>query len=312
MNMNTKIKKLTSTIQTFEPIFEREGITHSQEAAIYYVLSVSNSSLNFTETLREARKMRRTVSQRGLTKGRDYLLRKGYLAKVLLMRSSGGEYEQRGWGYIPLHPKMIFKENEAYLREIYEPEDFLIRKKHVEELYGAYEDNYGDYGLKMAKGCITLQYSRKWIVSYIASLITRSESRVKTLSMMPGGLRIFKEPYRQYYEGEIEKGLKIRMIFGGEEELDEIEEVRDMRSRYEGNVEIRYSPTISRTCKSFIIDDELAMDGKELLPLNRNGNGEGDGERLSYIGILYIKEEECVKNLRRDFENVWKTSKALI
>jgi len=302
--------KLTGAIQTFEPIFEREGITHSQEAAIYYVLSVTNSSLNFTETLREARKMRRTVSQRGLTKGRDYLLRKGYLAKVLLVCSGEGEYEQRGWGYIPLHPKMVFKENEAYLREIYDPEDFLIREKHVEELYGAYEDNYGNYGLKIEKGCITLQYSRKWIVSYIASLIASSESKVKTLSMILSGLRIFKEPYRRYYEDEIEKGLKIRMIFGGEEELDEIEEVKDMRNRYEDNVEIRYSPTISRTSKSFIIDDTLAMDGKKLLPLNRNG--EGDGERLSYIGILYIKEEECVKNLRRDFEDVWERSKALI
>jgi len=294
--------KLTGIVQTFEPIFEREEITHSQEAAIYYVLSVSDSSLNFTETLREARKIRRTVSQRGLTKGRDYLLSKGFLAKVLLTHNSEEDFEQRG--YIPLHPKMVFKENEEYLREIYEPEDFLVREKHVEDLYGAYEDNYGDYGLKIEKGCITLQYSRKWIVSYIASIIARSE--VKTVSMMLSGLRIFKEPYRQYYEDKIEKGLKIRMIFGGEEEMEEIEEVKDIRNKYEENVEIRYSPTISRTCKSFIVDDKLAMDGKKLLPMDKNG------EELSYIGIVYIKEEECVKNLRRDFEKVWKTSKGLL
>lgn len=293
--------KLTGIIQTFEPIFGREEITHSQEAAIYYVLSVSNSSLNFTETLREARKIRRTVSQRALTKGRDYLLRKGFLAKVLLTHNSEEEYEQRG--YIPLHPKIVFRENEEYLREIYEPEDFSVRKKHIEDLYGAYEDNYGDYGLKMEKGCMTLHYSDTWLVSYISSIITKSE--VKTVSMMLSGLRIFKEPYRQYYEDKIEKGLKIRMVFGGEEEVEEIEEVKDIRNKYEENVEIRYSPTISRTCKSFIVDDKLAMDGKKLLPVNKNG------EELSYIGIVYIKEEECVKNLRRDFEKVWKTSKGL-
>ncbi|MCD6455535.1 MAG: hypothetical protein J7K81_01920 [Methanophagales archaeon] len=292
--------KLTGVIQTFEPIFEREEITHSQEAAIYYVLSVSDSSLNFTETLREARKIRRTVSQRALTKGRDYLLRKGFLAKVLLTHNSEEEYEQRG--YIPLHPKIVFKENEEYLREIYEPEDFSVRKKHVEDLYGAYEDNYGAYGLKMEKGCMTLHYSDTWLVSYISSIITQAE--VKTVSMMLSGLQIFKEPYRQYYVDKIEKGLKIRMVFGGEEELEEIEEVKDIRNKYKENVEIRYSPTISRTCKSFIVDDKLAMDGKKLLAI--------DGETLSYIGILYIEEKECIKNLRRNFEAVWKMSKNLL
>ena len=74
--------KLTGIIQTLEPIFEREGITHSQEASLYYVLSICDPSLNFTGTLREARKIRRTVSQRGLTRGRDYLLKKGFLANV--------------------------------------------------------------------------------------------------------------------------------------------------------------------------------------------------------------------------------------
>ena len=296
--------KLTGIIQTFESIFEQEEITHSLEAAIYYALSVSDSSLNFTETLRKAQKMRRTVSQRALKKGRDYLLSKGFLAKVLFTHNTEEEFEQKG--YLPVHPRIVFKENEEYLRGVYEPEDFSVREKQVEDLYGAYEDNYGYSGLKMEKGCVTLHYSRKWIVSYISSLIARSE--VKTLSMMLSGLRIFEEPYRQYYEDKIERGLKIRMIFGGEEKMEEMEEAKDVRNKYAENVEIRYSPTVSRTYKSFIVDDKLAMDGKELLPMNRNGNG----EELSYIGILYIKEEECVRTLRRDFENVWKMSKDLI
>ncbi|MCK4476712.1 MAG: hypothetical protein KAU16_08305 [Methanophagales archaeon] len=294
--------KLTGIIQTFEPIFEREGITHSQEASLYYVLSICDPSLNFTETLREARKIRRTVSQRALTKGRDYLLKKGFLANVLLTHDTEKEFEQKD--FIPVHLRIIFEENEEYLKEIYEPEDFSVRKKQVEDLYGVYEDNYGDYGLKMGKGCITLYYSRKWIVSYIAGIITGRRVKVGTLSMMLSGLRVFEEKYRQYYEDMIERGSKIRIVFGGEEEIEEMEEAKALRNKYEESVEVRYSPTISRTCKSFIIDDKLAMDGNKLLTTN--------GEELSYIGIMYLKEEDSVKNLRRDFENVWKISKALI
>jgi hypothetical protein len=46
------------------------------------------------------------------------------------------------------------------------------------------------------------------------------------------------------------------------------------------------------------------MDGKELLPVNQ--------EELSYIGIMYLKEGDCVKNLSRNFENVWRMSKDLL
>jgi len=294
--------KLTGIIQTLEPIFEREGITHAQEASLYYVLSICAPSLNFTGALREARKIRRTVSQRGLTKGRDYLLKKGFLANVLFTHNTEEEFEQKS--YLPVHPKIVFKENEKYLKEIYEPDDFLVRAKQVEDLYGVYEDNYGDYGLKMGKGCITLYYSRKWIVSYIAGIITGRRMKVDTLSMMLSGLRAFEPQYRQYYEDMIERGSKIRIAFGGEEEIEEMEEAKALRNKYEESIEVRYSPTISRTCKSFIIDDKLAMDGTKLLATN--------GEELSYIGIMYLEEEDSVKNLRRDFENVWKISKALI
>jgi hypothetical protein len=294
--------KLTGLIQTFEPIFEKMGIMYSQEASIYYVLSIVDSSLNFTETLREARKIRRTISQRALTNGRDYLLRKGFLANILFTHAAEEEFEQKG--YLPVHPKIVFKENEEYLREILDPDDFSVRKKQVEDLNGAYENNYGDYGLKMEKGCVTLHYSRKWIVSYIASIITATGLKVNTLSMILSGLRVFEEPYRRYYEDMIERGSKIRIIFGGEEEMEEIEETKALRNKYEESIEVRYSPTISRTCKSFIIDDKLAMDGKELLPVNQ--------EELSYIGIMYLKEGDCVKNLSRNFENVWRMSKDLL
>ena len=294
--------KLTGIIQTFEPIFERLGITHSSEASIYYVLSVIDPSLNFTEMHREARKIRRTVSQRALKKGQDYLLNNGFLAKILFTHDTGEEFEQRG--YIPVHPKIVFKENEESLRELYEPEDFSIREKQVEDLYGVYEDNYGEYGLKMKKGCVTLHYSRKWIVSYMASIIAGRELKVDTLSLMLSGLRVLEEPYRHYYEDMIEMGAKIRMIFGGEEEIEEIEEAKDLRNWYEEDIEIRYTPSISRTCKSFIIDDKLAMDGKKLLTPN--------AEELPYIGIMYLKEEDCIKNLRRDFEALWKMSKVLL
>jgi hypothetical protein len=290
--------RFSGTIQTFETIFERFGITQAQEASIFYILSVLAPSLNFTETLREAVKIKRTVSQGALKKGRDYLLNKGFLAMVLFTHDTEEEFEQND--YIPVHPKIIFEENKKYLREIYEPEDFLVRKKQIEDFYGVYEDNYGKYGLKMEKGCVTLYYSDMWLVSYISSLIIERSS-VKTLSLMLSGFRVFKEAYRQYYTDKIGSGLTIRMIFGGEEE---IEEIKALRNEHEEHIEIRYTPSISRMCKSFIVDDKLAMDSKKLLPMNREG--------LSYIGTLYIEEEECIKNLRRDFENVWTISKALI
>jgi hypothetical protein len=286
--VSKKEMKLIGIIQTFEPIFERMGITYSQEAALYHVLTISNSALNFSETLREARKIRRTISQRGLKNGRDCLLNKGFLARVLFMFSHDAEeepeLEQKNY-YIPLHPEIVFKENEAYLREIYEHEDFSVKQKQVENFYFTFEGNYGKYGLKTEKGCVTLYYTDKWIVSYITSLIAKLEA--KTVSMMLSGLRVFKPPYRRYYVDKIktEKDLKIRVVFGEEEDMKEIEEAKCLRNAYEKNVEIRYNPVINRTCKSFIIDGELAMDGKKLLAIDRNRNEPS----LSHIGIMYIQ-----------------------
>jgi hypothetical protein len=295
--------KLTGIIQTFEPIFERLGITYYSEASIYYVLSISNSSLNFTETLREARKIRRTISQRALINGRNHLLNKGFMANVLLIHNVGDEFEQKGY-YIPIHPRIIFEENEEYLREIYEPEDFSLRKKQVENFYSIYETNYGRYGLKIEEGCMALYYNDAWIASYIASIIARADVEMKTLSMILSGSRIFKPEYRHYYEDKIKSGLKIRMALGGSEEIEEVEEMKELRNRYEDNVEIRYTGVISRTSKSFIIDRDLAMDGKNILSM--------DGGGYSYIGIVYIRDEGCIKNLSRDFESVWKMSKVLL
>jgi phosphoribosyl-ATP pyrophosphohydrolase len=291
-----------SIIQTFESIFERFEITHAQEASIYYILSINDPSLNFTEMLGEAVKIKRTVSQGALKKGRDDLLSNGLLARVLFPNNAGEELEQNE--QIPVHPKILFEEHEEYLRELYEPDDFSIRKKQVEHFYGVYADNYGKYGLKLDKGRITLHCSRKWIVSYIASIIAGREVKVDALSMMLSGLGVLEEPYRDYYEERIKSGTKIRMIFGGEEEIEEIEEAKELRNEYEEDIEIRYTPSISRTCKSFIIDDTLAMDGKKLLAR--------DEEEPLYIGIMYLQEEECIKNLRRDFEAKWKMSKVLL
>lgn len=205
---------------------------------------------------------------------------------------------------IPVHPRILFEEHEEYLRELYEPDDFSVREKQVEDFYRVYEDNYGKYGLKLEKGRITLHCSRKWIVSYMASIIAGREVKVDALSMMLSGLGVLEEPYRRYYEERIKSGSKIRMIFGGEEEIEEIEEAKALRNKYKEDIEIRYTPSISRTGKSFIIDDTVAMDGKKLLAR--------DEEEPLYIGILYLHEEECIKNLRRDFEATWKMSKVLL
>lgn len=120
---------------------------------------------------------------------------------------------------------------------------------------------------------------------------------------MLSGLKMFKAPYREHYADKMEHGLKIRMVFGGEEEVEEIEEIKALRNEYDEQIKIRYSPSISRTSKGFIVDDVLAMDGTKLLPVNREG--------LSYIGTMYVEEDECVKNPKRTFENLWKMSKSI-
>ncbi|MHC1635878.1 MAG: hypothetical protein ACXQTS_04550 [Candidatus Methanospirareceae archaeon] len=270
-----------------------------QEAAIYYVLSVVNSSSNFTELLRQAQRMRRTISQRALRRGRDYLLNKGFLARVLLARIGNGETEQKG--YIPVHPRMVFNENESYLRLIYEPEDLLVRKKQIEDLYDVYEDNYGEYGLKMEEGCITLHYKEKWLASYITSIITKL--KVETLSLKLGDFHLFKEPYRQYYEDKLEQGLKMRVLLSGDESKEELGELTSLRNEYEENVEIRYNPLVSKTSKSFIIDDVLAMDGKKFLLMDED-------EELSCIGIMYVREE-CIENVKEHFEELWRMGRPI-
>lgn len=284
--------KLVSVVQTFESIFDEVGIDMSYEASLYYVTSIYYTPVSFTEMYRKARSIRKSISERALRNGRNALMENGLIAQVLFVHGSDTKFGTEP--YLPVNPMIVVEVYAKYLKDVYSDEDFSIRNRDVEEVYRIWMENFGRYGIGIEKGSITLYYGDTWILYNLIGIMDIFENA--TISMMLGGINVFKEEYKAYYSHLIQRGSKIRVII---DRSDEMEDVKRLKMEYGDKIEVRCIPAEHYgTCRQILFDRELALDGKKLLPLDR--------PEPSCIGTIYVREEDSIALLKNNFENIWR------
>jgi hypothetical protein len=285
--------KLTNVVQTFESIFDEMGIDVSHEASLYYVTLICHTPESFTEMHREARRMRKTISERALKNGRSALMGNGLIAQVLFVHGSDTRFGTEP--YLPVNPRIVAEVHNEYLKEVYSDEDFSIRNRDVGEIHRIWMKNFGIYGIGIEKGSVTLHYADTWVMYTLLGIIGGFENT--TISMMLGGIDVFKEAYKAYYSHIIQQGSKIRAII---DKNDEAEDVKRLKREYGGKIEAKYIPREHYgTCRQILFNHDLALDGKELLLSDRSGP--------SCIGTIYMREADPIALLRNNFEDIWKT-----
>lgn len=290
--INMERMKLVSVVQTFESIFDEVGIDMSHEASLYYVASIYYTPVSFTEMYRKARSIRKSISERALRNGRNALMENGLIAQVLFVHGSDTRFGTEP--YLPVNPGIVVKLHTKYLKDIYSDEDFSIRNRDVEEVYRIWMENFGRYGIGIEKGSITLHYGDIWVLYNLLGIMDRFENA--TISMMLGGINVFKEAYKAYYSHLIQQGSKIRVIIDGS---DAVEDVKRLKIEYGDKIEVGCIPAEHYgTCRQILFDRELALDGKKLLHLDR--------PEPSCIGTIYIREEDSIDLLSNNFENLWR------
>ena len=285
--------KLTSVVQTFESIFDEMGIDVSHEASLYYVASIYHTPASFTEMHREARRIRKTISERALKNGRNALMDHGLIAQVLFVHGSDTRFGTEP--YLPVNPRIVAEVHNEYLKDAYSDEDFSIRNRDVEEIHRIWVKNFGSHGIGIEKGSVTLHYADTWVMYDLLGTMGGFENTI--ISMMLGGIDVFKDVYKAYYNHIIQQGSKIRAII---DRNDEVEDVKRLKIEYGDKIEVKYIPREDYgTCRQILFDHDWALDGMELLLSDRSGP--------SCIGTIYIREKDSIALLRNNFENIWRT-----
>ncbi len=285
--------KLVSVVQTFESIFDEMGIDVSHEASLYYVASIYYTPMSFTEMYRKAKRIRKSISERALRNGRNALMDNGLIAQVLFVHGSDTRFGTEP--YLPVNPRIVVEVYTEYLKDIYSDEDFSIRNRDVGEIHGIWMENFGRHGIRIEKGSVTLRYVDTWVLYNLLGAIGGFENT--TISMMLGGIDVFKDVYKAYYSHIIQQGSKIRAII---DRNGEAEGVKRLKMEYGDKIEVKYMPSEDYgTCRQILFDHDWALDGKELLLSDRSGP--------SCIGTIYIREADSTALSRNNFENIWRT-----
>jgi len=285
--------KLTSVVQTFESIFDEMGIDVSHEASLYYVASICHTPASFTEIYRESRRIRKTISERALRNGRNALLDTGLLAQVLFVHGPDTRFGTEP--YLPVNPMIVVGVYTEYLKDVYSDEDFSIRNRDVGGVYRIWLENFGRYGIGIERGSITLYHGDTWVMYNLLGIMG-DISETTTISMMLGGIGIFKDAYKEYYSHIIQQGSKIRAII---DRNDEAEDLKRLKMEYGDKIEVKYIPREHYgTCRQILFDHDWVLDGKELLLSDRSGP--------SCISTIYLREADSTALLRNNFEDIWK------
>ena len=286
-----KEMKLTSVAQTFESIFDDMGVDASHEASLYYAASIYYTPVSFTEMYRKARSIRKTISERALKNGRNALLDNGLIARVLFVHESDTSFGTEP--YLPVNPKIVADVHNDYLKETYSDEDFSIRNRDIEELSRVWVEHFGRSGTKIKEGSITLQYDDMWVICNLLGSMDGSDSIA--ISMMLGGIGIFKEVYDVYYNHIIQQGSTIRAIIDINEE---VEDIKRLKMKYGDKIEIKYIPNeYYGTCRHIIFGQDWALDGKNILLSDQSGP--------SSISTIYMRDQNSIDVLRNNFEDMW-------
>jgi hypothetical protein len=286
---------LLETKVAFQTLFDLLGIGWPTEAATYYV-SYTTAFPNiktFARLHREARKSVQSITAAPLRRGRDQLLTYGFMAKVLF------PYEAKDYfgteGYIPADPLVVWEEGEEKLKKEFSPDMFQSMRMCAEQLSHTYNENFGEYGIGIEEGKLTLYYSGMWVAFLILNLCRK---KPRNVSLWISGFRSFSDPLLRHYRNMTRAGPYVRMVVDGR--IDP-EPVRKLEEECEGRWETKISP-VGTTRRMALVDDVLAIDGVRILPLKT--------AMPAYIGTVYL-EKDSIATLKDNFDGRWGMAKQL-
>lgn len=283
-------------IQGFSALFAHlsgEKLKSPLGATAYYTLLIKNFPTNFKAITRDARKaMGEAINASKLKTGREELLERGFIAKVLPVH---GNVDFNREMYLPISPEFIWQDNVPGLIDVVSTEGIAQRFELIKALQDIYKSNFGKYGVKIEDGCITVFHSSQWLLYFLAHNVGYN----KNISMLLGTLGSFQEPYIRYYKIMLKAGLNTRIICdqAAKETIKGIKNINKLKKDYPNTIQIKATPIPYGTSRRMIYDN-LAVDGKKLMA------NEGD---LSYISTIYA-QEELIARMRNVFEAAFRES----
>jgi len=253
-------------IQGYSPLFSQllkngKPLSTPLGATAYYIFLITRFPTNFRTISQEAKKiMGRNINESKLGKGRQDLLELGFISEILPVN---GNLEFGREMFLPISPELVWQDNIEKLDGKIDSEAITQRFKLVEELQKIYKINFGEYGVRVEDGSITVFHSSQWLLYYLGNNIKDN----KNIRMLLGTLGSFEKPYIKYYEDMLRKGLKTKIICdpAATNDVDlRINNIMKLKEKYAENIDIRASP-LSHGTSRLMIYDNMAIDGKKLI-----------------------------------------------
>lgn len=281
---------LLSIRAAFLQLFEMLGVGYPAEAATYYVLYTSTfpDSRTFGQLYRDASKLVEGTKEGRLRRGRDELLKSGFVARVLFPHEAAEDFGHEA--YIPANPMIIWEEGEARLEERLGSDLFEIMKSSAQELSSQYELNFGKYGIGIEEGILTIFYSGRWINFTLLNLCRRTP---RSVSLSISGFSSFVEPSLRFFHKSLDTGSSVRVLLDHKIDTDS---VKELKSKYGDRFATRFA-AVGTTHRMTLIDDVLALDTIRILSL--------ESSAPSYVGTLYVETDSTIARLREHYEGRW-------
>jgi hypothetical protein len=274
---------LLNNIQTFEAIFTLLGFSQPKMAAAYFVTYIEtypSSFMNIKTTSREL--LGQVCTPNKLRIGRAELLERGFISAMITDRS--GEL------YLPVNPSVIFKLNEELLLKTCFLEDELMsRSKSVENLSRVYQIRFwkDTYPIRS----MTLLHSEPWLMY---NLIDNATEHLE-LFMLTGNLSLLPQDLEAYNK-MLKEDVRIKIIYRIADERT-VQGFYILEREYEGRFESKQRDIVSTTSNSIVIDDKMAIDGREI-PTGWLGGH-------SYVSTIYIGDKKSISDIKSYFNKIW-------
>jgi hypothetical protein len=285
-------------------------------AAAYYTFLIKMFPTNFNAIDKAAKVvMGRNMNSSKLEKGRQDLLELGFIARILpvfeenkkmvkkavennlnlstLSENKENEISDNELSgretYLPISPELIWQDNVDKLEGIIATRGIQQRSDLAKELQETYKKTFGNYGVRIEQGSITVFHSSQWLLYYLAYNIKENQS----IRMLLGTLASFEEPYIKYYIKMLESKLKTKIICDPRAKgaRERIKGILDLKSNYGENVDIRATKLTDATSRRMIYNN-LSIDGKKLA---------GYHSDLSYVSTIYF-QPNIINRMRENFD----------
>jgi hypothetical protein len=273
----------------FLQLFEMLRLGYPLEAATYYVVYTSTfpDIRTFEGLHREARTLVEGIKPGALRRGRDELVQQGFMARVLFSHEAE-EFGQEA--YIPANPKLVWEAGEERLRGVLASDMFDTMRRAAEGLSKEYDDNFGEYGLSIEEGKITVYYSGVWVTFILLNLCRKSPRQV---SITVRGSKSFIAPSLDYFRKCLDTGSKIRILL---DHKGDPEALKELTEEHPSDVEVSLA-SLGPTHRTTLVDDVFALDSIRIVTPQLSAP--------AYIGTAYLERAD-IERLARYYEAKWR------